>query len=61
MGKRQETRDGIDKEVLIELERITKELTHSIDKTQFIMQHHLDETRENLSMGMMNQISFESH
>jgi len=36
MGKRQETRDGIDKEVLIELERITKEL-------------HAPLTRHNLS------------
>ena len=35
----------------IELARITKELQRSIDKTQFIMQHHLDETHECLSRG----------
>jgi len=49
MGERHETGDGTDKEVPIEFARITQELQCSIEKTSFIMQHHLDETQERLS------------
>jgi hypothetical protein len=52
MGERQE--DGMDKKVPMELAKITQDLQCSIDKTQFIMQHHLDETREHLSRGQVD-------
>jgi hypothetical protein len=51
MGERQEVGNGTNKEVLMELEIITHELQNSIDKKQFIMQHHLDETKVRLSRG----------
>jgi hypothetical protein len=48
MEERQETGDGNDKG---KLENIVQELKRSIDRTQFEMQHHLQETQEHLSRG----------
>jgi hypothetical protein len=48
MGERQEIGDGNDKEVWV---KMVQEMKHSINMTQFDLQHHLQETQENLLMG----------
>jgi hypothetical protein len=49
MEERQETRDGNDKGV--DVANIVQELKRSIERTQFDMQHHLQESQEHLSRG----------
>jgi hypothetical protein len=49
MEERQETRDGNDKGV--DVANIVKELKRSIERPQFDMQHHLQESQEHLPRG----------